>query len=425
MIKEKVYFHYVVFHVSYLFLQLGFNGIAFEFFWPDIPWINAYFVLEMIIICSYLSVVFSVSFLDLKETHKKAYNYFEKLKYVFLIIMLMILFLSYNFMVKVVIVASSLSAISLFVSGVYLLLKYKTVTAKFYVTAWTLLLIGVLLLEFQNVGLLPVNIVTLYGSQIGAFLELSLLSLALAYRYNTLFVKLKKTETDLRGFNEVLEEKVANRTKVVNEKNNALSREVSNKNILLKELFHRVKNNLQLISGLLSLQSNRMEDKKVEIMYTDTIQRIKSMSIVHEKMYQSENLEFVNIQDYVISLIDEIQKIFYGSDIEFDVLCEDIHLKIDTVVPLGLILNEIITNGVKYAFNKTTKQKNKIIVHMYIARDEQICLQIRDNGKGMDLENSNSGFGLQLIESLVTYQLQGEVTYKNDNGLCFDIVFNK
>ena len=328
-------------------------------------------------------------------------------------------------MVKIVIVASTLSALSLFITGIYILVKFKTVSSKFYVTAWTLLLMGVLLLEFQNIGLLPVNIITLYGSQIGAFLELALLSLALAYRYNILFVKLKQTELNLRGFNEALEEKVVNRTKVVNEKNLALSREINNKNILLKELFHRVKNNLQIVSGLLALQSNRIKDSTVEAHYADTIQRIRSMSIVHEKMYQSENLELVDIQMYVSSLVDEIRSIFRESDIVFNILCDEIHLKIDRVIPLGLIMNEIITNSMKYAFDEMYEGEKSIEIVMYTDTSDKVILYIRDNGKGLDEAHFQSGFGFKLIESLVGYQLGGKVSYLNDNGLIFTIVFQK
>lgn len=425
MIKEKVYLHYVVFHFSYLFLQLGFNGIGFEYLWPNQPWINAYYVLEMIIICSYLSVIFSVSFLDIEQEHPKIYSYFKNLNYFFLFIMVLIFFLPYNLMVKIVIVASTVSALSLFITGIYILIKFKTVSSKFYVTAWTLLLMGVLLLEFQNIGLLPVNIITLYGSQIGAFLELALLSLALAYRYNILFVKLKQTESNLRGFNEALEEKVVNRTKVVNEKNLALSREINNKNILLKELFHRVKNNLQIVSGLLALQSNRIKDSTVEAHYADTIQRIRSMSIVHEKMYQSENLELVDIQMYVGSLVDEIRSIFRESDIVFHILCDEIHLKIDRVIPLGLIMNEIITNSMKYAFDEMYEGEKIIEIVMHTDISDKVTLYIRDNGKGLDEVHFQSGFGFKLIESLVGYQLRGEVSYLNDNGLIFTIVFKK
>ena len=425
MIKEKVYLHYVIFHFSYLFLQLGFNGIGFEYLWPNQPWINAYYVLEMIIICSYLSVIFSVSFLDIEQEYPKIYSYFKNLNYLFLFIMVLIFFLPYNLMVKIVIVASTLSALSLFITGIYILVKFKTVSSKFYVTAWTLLLMGVLLLEFQNIGLLPVNIITLYGSQIGAFLELALLSLALAYRYNILFVKLKQTELNLRGFNEALEEKVVNRTKVVNEKNLALSREINNKNILLKELFHRVKNNLQIVSGLLALQSNRIKDSTVEAHYADTIQRIRSMSIVHEKMYQSENLELVDIQMYVSSLVDEIRSIFRESDIVFNILCDEIHLKIDRVIPLGLIMNEIITNSMKYAFDEMYEGEKSIEIVMYTDTSDKVILYIRDNGKGLDEAHFQSGFGFKLIESLVGYQLGGKVSYLNDNGLIFTIVFQK
>jgi two-component sensor histidine kinase len=424
MIRERVYLYYVLFHFEYLFLQLGLNGLAFEHFWPNTPEINSYYILFMLALSNYLSIPFSMSFLNVKELHKNIYTYFKFLKIIFILIMVLNFAAPYNLVAKAVALFSILSVGSLFVSGIYILVKDKTVSAKFFVSAWSFLLVGVLLTEFQNVGILPISFLTLYGTQIGAFIELGLLSLALAHRYNTVFVKLTKTEAELRILNEELELKVVERTKNLDEKNRELNKEVNNKNVLLRELFHRVKNNLQIISGLLSLQSNRIEDKKTKEIFKDTIHRIKSMALIHEKMYQSDNLELVNIQEYVKSLIEETKSFIKGSDIRFSVACENIGLKIETAVPIGLILNEIITNLIKYAFDADAHNK-LVSIKMYIDSDEKLIIKIKDNGRGIEFEGFKKGLGFKLIESLIRHQLKGDFKYFNENGLNYIMTFNK
>lgn len=424
MIREKVYLDYVVFHFIYLFLQLGLNGLAYQHFWPSSPVINSYYIPVMLALANFFSIIFSLSFLNIRENHKQIYKYFIVLKYIFVLIAISSFIFSYNHVVKAIALFSILSVISLFISGIYILIKERSVESKFYVTAWSFLLIGVLLTEFQNIGLLPINFFTLYGAQLGAFFELGLFSFALAYRYNTIIVKLRQTESKLLGLNEELELKVHERTQNLDEKNLQLHIEVNNKNVLLRELFHRVKNNLQIISGLLSLQARRLQDKKSKEIFRDTTQRIKSMAIVHEKLYSSENLEAVNMQEYTKSLIEDIKHTFNANDIDVTILCEQLDFDLEIAVPLGLIINEMATNSVKYAFTTEARTKN-ITIEMSHSTSNKFILEYYDNGAGIDFINLKEGFGFKLINSLTTYQLKGDVDYFNDNGLHYVLSFDK
>ena len=203
-----------------------------------------------------------------------------------------------------------------------------------------------------------------------------------------------------------------------------LSLELNNKNILLRELFHRVKNNLQIISGILSMQSKKIEDKFIKDIFKDSIQMIKSMGIIHEKLYQSDNLEAIDFNAYIESLIGYIKQNIHNQDIKFNIECDDIMITLENAVPIGLIVNEILTNCIKYAFDENHKSI-VINIKMYTDNDERLRLEVSDNGKGINFDNFKKGFGFKLIDSLVVYQLKGDLNYYNENGLCYVIIFKK
>ncbi|MFA6136843.1 MAG: sensor histidine kinase [Sulfurimonas sp.] len=224
--------------------------------------------------------------------------------------------------------------------------------------------------------------------------------------------------------NALLETKVRERTKRLDDKNKLLSFEIKNKNVLLRELYHRVKNNLQIISSLLSLQSRRIQDKTTKSIFDETNQRIKAMSLIHEKLYQSENLEAVDMQVYTLELVEYLRQSFLNHNLIFEVACENFYLDLEKAVPMGLIINELVTNSIKYAFDSGDENK-KITIKMNILPDDKFLLDVQDNGKGADLQMLHEGFGFKLVESLASFQLKGILSYFNENGLHYQIIFSK
>ncbi len=423
IIKERVYLYYVLFHFVYLFFQLTLNGLSFKYFWPHNPEINEYFFVFMII-SNYFAILFSISFLELKIYHPKLFRYFKGFM-IFLIILLVLNFmLPYTMMAKIVTFFSLITLVSLFLSGIYMLFKDKTASAKFFVVAWSFSLLGVLIVEISFLGFLPVNMFILYGHQVGAFIELSLLSIALAYKYNNLFVKLMRKEAELRVFNEELEEIIEERTHTIKETNIQLSKEISQKNILHKELFHRVKNNLQMISGILHMHTKNVEDKTAQNVLKHSIQTITSMGMIHEKLYSSDNLEFIDFRQYLFELIEYIKDSLPQQDISFEVQCEDIVLTLKTAIPLGLIVNEIISNSFKHAYDSEKEVETKIItICVHRKSKDNVILHISDNGRGMQASQIKKSFGFKLIESLVTFQLEGSMEFESINGFSYMIEF--
>ena len=206
------------------------------------------------------------------------------------------------------------------------------------------------------------------------------------------------------------------------------------KAVLLKEIHHRVKNNLQVITSLLSLQSNFLEDDKQRKIFADSQYRINSMAIVHELLYQSDNLSKLDYKDYLKQLSQYLISSIKGENnkIELHLDVANIKLSIDTAIPLGLLINEVLTNSLKYGIKGN--QAGCISICIFKATGEQgaakpsFILEIGDDGIGypdtINYKNSKS-LGLKLIHNL-TRQLEGTVTKDSEKkGTNYIIAFKE
>jgi PAS domain S-box-containing protein len=201
-----------------------------------------------------------------------------------------------------------------------------------------------------------------------------------------------------------------------------IKRSLKEKEILLKEIHHRVKNNMAIISSLLQLQARYSKDEKVTQLLRDSQSRISSMALVHEKLYQTKDFSNINFREYVGELVSHLLDT-YGKekgDIGLLLSVDNINLNIDTMIPCGLILNELVTNSLKYAFDGIEKPEIRISFDTNNGRAE---LVYGDNGIGMpehiELPSSNS-LGLQIVDMLAL-QLRGSVELKRDGGTEFAI----
>jgi len=199
-----------------------------------------------------------------------------------------------------------------------------------------------------------------------------------------------------------------------------LRRSLNEKEILLREVHHRVKNNLQIISSLLNLQSLGTEGEDVREVLMESQGRIKVMAMIHEHLYRSESLASINFRDYVERLVEDII-ISHGTGIMKVIEVDDIKPDIDTAIPLGLIINELVTNSVKYAFPDGT---GTVTVRIR-SHDDEVSLVVADDGVGLpeDIEPENTDtLGLSLV-SILTAQLDGTLTIRRDHGTEFRISF--
>jgi len=250
----------------------------------------------------------------------------------------------------------------------------------------------------------------------------------------------KEAETTLEKFSEDLERKVLERTSDLGDVNlnlmmeigirldaeKELSKNLSEKEVLLREIHHRVKNNLQIIISLLNLQARYITDDTTLSAFRDSQNRVRAMALVHEKLYQSADLGTIDLENYIRFLANNLLRFSGMSDkgITLKMDIHDIFLTIDTAIPFGLIINELISNSLKYAFPDGRCGEISIAIHR---QDQKLILLFKDSGIGIsedfDWRNATS-MGLRLVIVLVA-QLDGTIELDRSSGTGFTIITNQ
>ncbi len=258
--------------------------------------------------------------------------------------------------------------------------------------------------------------------------------------------KRRQVEQELRALNIQLEDRVQSRTgelvalneqmsklnadllSEISERRRAeelLQASLQEKDVLLKEVYHRVKNNLQIISSLLSLQTRTVTDPTTLDVLNDSQNRVRSMALIHEKLYQSDNLAQVNFREYLHSLVPSLLRSYHhsGGAISLQLDAEDIPLPLESAIPCGLIVNELVTNALKYAF--PGERSGTLRVELHRNAEQMNLLLVADDGvglpPGLDVHHASS-LGLQLVNSLVA-QLEGSLACDCQAGAAFVISF--
>ncbi|MBN2227444.1 MAG: HAMP domain-containing protein [candidate division Zixibacteria bacterium] len=232
---------------------------------------------------------------------------------------------------------------------------------------------------------------------------------------------LQKAHDKLTEWTQQLQVELVERKRV----EDRITKSLREKEVLLKEIHHRVKNNLQVISSLLNLQSRCILDPKALEMFTESQHRVRSMALIHEKLYQSQDLSLIDFSEYTRNLTTYLTR-SYAVDsgrINLHVDVKDIYLGIDTAVPCGLILNELVSNSLKHAF--ATGEKGEIAIKLRHKENGTMQLTVSDNGRGMpenlDFHNTES-LGMQLVTTL-TSQLKGTIVLDRSGGTTFRLTF--
>jgi len=247
---------------------------------------------------------------------------------------------------------------------------------------------------------------------------------------NDAAIQLKKSEKQrianlviLKDLNQTSKE-LKNEIKVREKAEVQVVKDLKVKNTLLQELYHRTKNNMQVISAMLSMHSRRTEDKTAKSTFLEIIDKIKAMSLVHEKLYKSRDLSQINLNEYIQDLINLLKASYQIQHEKIDIVfsMEDVHILIDTAIPLGLILNELISNIFKHAFSP--EAKGIVQISLKKLEDDTIILEISDNGVGFPKDfdpRKSQTMGLQTVFALSEYQLKGEITYQMEGGIKWNI----
>jgi len=205
-----------------------------------------------------------------------------------------------------------------------------------------------------------------------------------------------------------------------------LQRSLNEKEILLREVHHRVKNNMQVISGLIELQSAQITDPETHRLFQESYERIKTMALIHESLYRSADFARIDFSIYLDKLISYLLS-SYGrtrDEISVDIQLQVIYMNMDIAVPCGLIANELISNSLKHGF--PDGRHGTISIRLENAGEKECEFVVSDDGVGfpqaIDFRNTSS-FGLQLINGLAAHQMRGNVELRKGNGTTFVIRF--
>ncbi len=213
-------------------------------------------------------------------------------------------------------------------------------------------------------------------------------------------------------------------SKMIRENNDTRKRyeeEIRRNEVLLKEIHHRVKNNLQIISSLLNLQADELNDQRLNEHFGEAIGRIRSMALIHEKMYQRDDLSRIDLKEYILSLAADITaSISSDSNIEIKLNSEIEEMDVKNVVPLSLIFNELITNSVKHGFKNRRDGRIEIEI---LRNGDQVVIHYSDNGEWSE-PVGQSTFGLELLETF-TQQLEGKCERSVSGGTHYHFSFGR
>lgn len=432
--KWRVYLKYAVYIFSSLLYFLYYFGLLQEIF----PQLN---YLSLNLVYTWYSIIFITYFIFLNEfgdyrrhvpiAHKLlnvgiVFKSSETVLNTFLHVLGIDVIYSKTFIITVLVLEIILMSFILFY-----ILKNKHVRGRIVVLASILLITAAIIEQakfFQSID-------SAYFVELGITAELLVFSAGLGYitkvHYNEkrsaelLYIQQLIDNGKLQAENTLrLEEKVKSRTEELNHEKQVVEKKNRENELLLSMIHHRVKNNLQVISSLLSLQEKSLQNSDAKYAILEGRERVKSMELVHKMLYQENYFSGIEMSAYVYKLFCGLLESFGLKKTEVDLVAEfeSITLDVDTAIPLGLIINELIVNTFKHA--KPTEKKLELIV-IIKENSEQLELYISDNGNGKisDLEVSSS-FGLKIIRALIR-QLDGSMRVQEKEGLCFYISLKK
>lgn len=412
--KNKVYLHYAYYIGSILIFfsyQYGLLGQVplIKSISPSWPWIFSASL-------SYAYALFARSFLNMKETDPFNYKWLGyAMKYIILVVSIESISLLFNYDILHVVWYKSLVIIfqiGLMIVFLYRIIKMNTLIGNIFVIGSFVLLLATL--TGQIASTFKIAYATNTFVQIGVLLDVFILSIGIAVRMSLVQQARREAQAkliDQLQLNEKFQQEYLEKLEidVVKRTSDLAHRNLENET-LLKEVHHRVKNNLQMITSLLNMQQRRLNSEEAKDALGLAKNRVKSIGLIHEHLYKHQDFSKIDLADYISELVNILIKSLHkGAEIKTHLTIENVKAPIETALPVGLILNELITNSIKYAFS----DQDEPLLEVRLGRDEdQITLEVIDNGPGIIAEESKSGFGHSIINTLLE-SMSGSIGFEN------------
>ena len=406
--KDISYLFYVFYVLGVILHQLLYTGISYVYvFSQDI----ILYIIRISPIASAIPIIALALFCKvfLKTEQYPRYNKILNI-FLFIVPFVAIFTIAFSQWDNYRNIASMLLVVFLIILTFYAFIK-RNRQAYFIIGGWFLIGLATLLMYLNSIGLFNIYKYCPYFIEISFLLESLLFSIALADKINHLQLRLitqKKTE------NERLELQVTEQTK-------DLKLSLNEKTLLLQELNHRVKNNMQMMVSLIRLQTNDVDDEKIQNMFLTTENRLNAMSHLHEMLYKKDDISYINAYEYFSTLIEGLQET-YTQDIKINYKI-DIDLETEQAISCGIILNELVTNSLKYAFTKGYGDKEISI--SLSKKDDTYMLVVKDNGVGYDQKKISKSFGLILVTTLVESKLFGTLNIDSKDGVTTKIIWRE
>ncbi len=398
--KDIVYFYYVLYLSAVIIFESIYLGVAQLYFFSNaVSIFVTQATIGYIVLLVTPIVLFTKEFLNTRK-FKKIDTFFRVYLYAMPVIALLS-FDNFLFDLNIMIIFVPLGLVMIY-AGIYALLNGAK-QAKYYILGWSFVVLSLLLSVIKSMGGYDITEHFIYINELAFVLEALIFSIALAYRIKILSEEKNQADKRLIAFQK--EEHTRLET-LVDERTKELSSSLEEKNILYRELNHRIKNNIQMVLSLIKLQISNTSSKKIKEALTVTKNRINSVASLYEVLYLKKNTKQFDTQIYFKNIIQNMRENFSQEiNIEYKI---DYNVNSNDLIYCGIILNELATNSFKYANCK------ELAIYIY-EENEYIYMIVKDDGVGFQKDKVSS-LGLTIIETLVTKQLHGEIDIYSKAG---------
>ncbi|WP_187386060.1 7TM diverse intracellular signaling domain-containing protein [Aliarcobacter cryaerophilus] len=407
-LKEKVYIYYVGYTFFALVYLINISGLLIYFDLQHYMY-KLHFSASLCII--FLSL-FSIEYFEAKRYFKASVFVIKILILLLFVFAFMMVAVSYspwnnymNHIITLILITLIASSIKIYKKGQYFL--------KYYIFAISIYFTSVIIFILFLMGIIEYNYFNRYAYIYCLSLEIIVFALILSNRYNIIKNEQIKTQNELISLqinqNKLLENEVEKKTL-------KLTKLVKERELLVKEVFHRVKNNFHVITAFLWFESKKDDNKH---RFTELINRIKSMSLIHEYLCNSKDLIDINLKEYIDELVKTIIQTYSIPTLKINTNIENVNLEFENIMSLGVVVNEIISNSIKHH----PKEKAIILDINCYKKSDSVILIIVDNGLGFDENIQKTGLGLELIKDFINKLPNAKYSFYKENGTVFELSF--